>query len=186
VLRGRGHALGTRIAAGMWPVLAAGMPAHRTTDRNLTFAEAFGDRDGARLARALRAAPTPAAHRAAVEAFLRERAPARPDPDAVLAGRIVAALLAQPTAAARVADVAAGAGLSPRALQRLFRRHVGLTPKQVLQRSRLHEAVERVAARDGASRAELALDLGYADQAHFTNAFRAATGRSPARYGRTP
>jgi AraC-like DNA-binding protein len=186
VLWGAGHALGTRIAAGMWPTVAGGMAAHRLTDRNLGFAEAFGAAGGDRLRRALHAAPTPAARRAAVEAFLRERAPAAPDPDALLAGRIVAVLLAEPTATTRVADVAARFGLAPRALQRLFRAHVGLTPKQVLQRSRLHEAVERVVAGDGASRAELALDLGYADQAHFTNAFRAATGRSPGRYGRTP
>jgi AraC-like DNA-binding protein len=187
VLRGAGHALGTRIAAGMWPALARdGRPAHHITDRNLSFDEAFGPADGARLRDALQGAPTPAAHRAAVEAFLRERAPAEPDPDALLAGRIVAALLAEPTATTRAADVAQRFGLSPRALQRLFRAHVGLTPKQVLQRSRLHEAVERVAAGDGASRAELAVELGFADQAHFTNAFRAATGRPPGRYGRTP
>jgi AraC-like DNA-binding protein len=187
VLRGAGHALGTRIRAGMWPALAHGaMPAHRITDRNLGFAQAFGPQDGARLGEALHGARTPAAHRAAVEAFLRERAPAHPDPEALLAGRIVDVLLAEPTATARVADVAQRFGLSQRGLQRLFRAHVGLTPKQVLQRSRLHEAVERVAAGDGPSRAELALDLGYADQAHFTNAFRAATGRSPGRYGRTP
>jgi AraC-like DNA-binding protein len=185
LLRGRGHALGTRITAGMFPAIAHGaMPAHRTTDRNLTLAEAFGPA-AARLAGAMRAAASPAEHRAVVEAFLRARRPADPGPQALLAGRVVDMLLAEPTAPTRVAEVAARFGLSPRALQRLFRHYVGLTPKQVLQRSRLHEAVERVST--GAQpRAELAVELGYADQAHFTNAFRAATGRPPGRYGRAP
>jgi len=184
VLAGRGHANGTRLRAGALPALAAGgLPAHRTTDRRLTLVEAFGP-DGARLGRAL-AGATSAEHRAAVEAFLRERLPgAGPDPQALLAARMVDALLAEP-ATARVGAVAARFGLSPRALQRLFRHYVGLTPKQVLQRSRAHEAVERVAAGDRPP-AELALELGYSDQAHFTNAFRAATGRSPGRYGRGP
>ena len=30
--------------------------------------------------------------------------------------------------------------------------------------------------------AELAYDLGYADQAHFANSFKQATGRPPGRY----
>ncbi|WP_272476596.1 helix-turn-helix domain-containing protein [Baekduia alba] len=184
-LRGRGHALGTRIAAGLFPTIAYdNLEAHRTTDRILTFGEAFGP-DGERLAVRLPDAGAPPAHRALVEDLMRRRAAARPpDPQALLANRVVVAILAEPTVA-RVADVAARHALSPRALQRLFRRYVGLTPKQVLQRSRLHEAVERVTAGDGTG-ADLAFDLGYADQAHFANAFREATGRSPSRYGRGP
>lgn len=183
VLAGRGHARGTRLRAGSlagWAA-ATGLEAWQLTDRRLTLAEVFGP-DGAALAADLPTMTAPE-HRAAVEAFLRARLPA-PDPQAELAATVVDALLAEP-AVTRVAEIADRFGLSPRALQRLFRRHVGLTPKQVLQRSRLHEAVERVAAGDQ-DRAGLALDLGYADQAHFTNAFRAGVGRPPGRYGRTP
>jgi AraC-like DNA-binding protein len=180
VLAGRGHARGTRIRAGAFPGFAGGMQAWRVTDRRATLAEVFGPA-GAALACALPDATGPE-HRTAVEAFLRERLPDRPDPQAELAGRVVDALLAEPTVA-RVADVAERFALSPRALQRLFRRYVGLSPKAVLTRSRLHEAVERVAAGEQ-PRAELALELGYADQAHFTNAFRLGVGRSPGRYGR--
>ncbi|MCW2985109.1 MAG: AraC family transcriptional regulator, partial [Conexibacter sp.] len=174
---------GTRIRAGAFPALAGGLPAHRTTDARLGLHEVFGP-PGARLARELAAGPTATEHRAAVEAFLRERLPdGGPGPQALLASEIVQALLAEPTATTRIADVARRFGLTTRALQRLFRHHVGLTPKQVLTRSRQHEAVERVVA--GAEpAAALALELGYADQAHFTNAFRAATGASPGRYAR--
>jgi AraC-like DNA-binding protein len=81
----------------------------------------------------------------------------------------------------RVEDLCAHAGYSPRTLQRLFREYVGVTPKWVLDRIRLHEAAERMA--DGHHDwAALALDLGFFDQAHFIKAFKAVVGRSPAAY----
>jgi AraC-like DNA-binding protein len=177
-LRDAGYGIGTRIAAGWFPGFAH-MPVWRLTDGARTPEEVFGAA-GADLARAVDGA-TVAEHVAAVEAFLRERLPA-PDPDAELAATIVAHMLEAP-ATARVAEVAQRFGLTPRGLQRLFRHYVGLTPKTVLQRARAQEAAERVAegAEGGAS---LALELGYSDQAHFINDFRAAVGRSPSRYAR--
>jgi AraC-like DNA-binding protein len=177
-LEGRGHALGTRIAAGLFPTIAA-LPAHALTDRTLTFAEAFGP-EGERLESALAAASSAQEHRARVEDFLRGRR--REDERARLANRICVALIDDPRpGAVTVAGVARHHELTVRSLQRLFRDYVGLTPKQVLQRARLHEAVERVAAR-GEGAAELAYDLGYSDQSHFTNSFKQATGRPPGRY----
>lgn len=178
-LQGRGHALGTRIAAGLFPAISD-VPAHALTDRTLSFAEAFGP-DGTRLERALAQARSPEEHRAHVEDFLRARWQGE-DERARLANRVCVAIIddAEPGQTS-VAEVARRHGLTTRALQRLFRDHVGLTPKQVLQRARLHEAVERVAAgRDAA--ADLAYDLGYADQAHFANSFKQATGKPPGRY----
>ncbi len=63
-------------------------------------------------------------------------------------GEIVAlhtAMLTDP-AITRVEDLCALAGCSKRTLQRLFREYVGVTPKWVLQRIRLHEAAERMAS----------------------------------------
>jgi AraC-like DNA-binding protein len=82
----------------------------------------------------------------------------------------------------RVGELAARHGMSPRSLQRLFRRYVGVSPKWVLRRYRLHEAAERIAeGRDG-DWARPALDLGYFDQAHFIRDFKALVGASPAQY----
>ena len=81
----------------------------------------------------------------------------------------------------RVEHLCAHAGYSKRTLQRLFREYVGVTPKWVLDRIRLHEAAERMAD-GGADWASMALDLGYFDQAHFIKAFKAVVGRSPADY----
>lgn len=79
----------------------------------------------------------------------------------------------------RVEQAAATVGLDVRALQRLFRLHVGVTPKWVLRRYRLHEAAERLTTTPTLSLARLAADLGYADQAHFTRDFTATVGRTP-------
>ncbi len=73
------------------------------------------------------------------------------------------------------------AGLSLRTLQRRFRERVGLTPKAVILRFRLIEAAERL-ARGEVSCAQLASELGYADQSHFVRAFKALTGETPEKY----
>lgn len=82
----------------------------------------------------------------------------------------------------RVDDVAERVGLGVRTLQRLFARHVGVTPKWVIRRKRLHEAAERLADPDAPDLAALAADLGYADQAHFIRDFRDLVGVTPAHY----
>jgi AraC-like DNA-binding protein len=120
----------------------------------------------------------------AVEAFLRSR-PVEVDPLVAEVGGFVQALLTDPDVR-RVSEVCSGAGTSTRTLQRLFRNYVGVTPRWVLQRGRLFEAAAQI-ARDvitGGSRgwASLAIDLGYADQAHFSRDFRDAVGQTPARY----
>lgn len=69
-----------------------------------------------------------------------------------------------------------------RTLQRLFRRHVGVGPKWVLQRYRLHEAIEQLADRREVDWSRFAVDHGYFDQAHFIADFRAVVGRSPSQY----
>jgi len=105
----------------------------------------------------------------------------RPDADAVLAGRI-AERVAEERGITRVEHLAHEFGLGARALQRLFREYVGVTPKWVIQRYRLHEAAERAAAGTAQDWAALALDLGYADQAHFIRDFKRLIGRTPRDY----
>jgi AraC-like DNA-binding protein len=70
------------------------------------------------------------------------------------------------------------AGVTPRPLQRLFREFVGVSPKWMIRRFRLQEAALRIERRDG-SLTTIAAELGYADQAHLSRDFRAATGRTP-------
>lgn len=114
--------------------------------------------------------------------FLCRLAPA-PDERAELAGCIVARAAAD-REITRVEHLVRESGIGARALQRLFADYVGVSPKWVIQRYRLHEAAERIAAGAVRDWAALALDLGYADQAHFIRDFRHWVGCSPGEYSR--
>ncbi|MEM9195608.1 MAG: helix-turn-helix transcriptional regulator [Myxococcota bacterium] len=78
-----------------------------------------------------------------------------------------------------VERLAEDSGCTVRALQRLFRKHVGAPPKALLRRVRLQEAAARIDRGEAENLARLAAELGYTDQAHFTRDFRTAVGRSP-------
>ncbi len=78
-------------------------------------------------------------------------------------------------------QVARRAAVSPRALQRLFRRYVGIGPKWVLSRYRLQDAAAAIDDGTVTDLASLAADLGWFDQAHFSRDFREAVGVTPSR-----
>ncbi|MFD0199264.1 MULTISPECIES: helix-turn-helix domain-containing protein [Saccharothrix] len=115
-----------------------------------------------------------------VEAALRRALP-EPDPRARQAADIVDRIVADP-AMTRVDVLAREVGGSVRQLQRLFAEHVGVGPKWVIRRYRLHEVTERMAAGGRIDWAALAADLGYADQPHFVRDFTAMFGETPTRY----
>jgi AraC-like DNA-binding protein len=124
--------------------------------------------------------PSDAARVAATEALL----PGSLDPlsaEARLAVRIAAVAASDPSLG-RAEALAERFGMGLRTLQRLFRQHVGLTPKAVLRRYRLHEVLARADQRpDWAS---VAHALGYFDQAHLIRDVRAELGVTPTHLGR--
>ncbi|MFZ6747080.1 DUF6597 domain-containing transcriptional factor [Undibacterium sp. JH2W] len=81
-----------------------------------------------------------------------------------------------------VEDVMAIAGLDKRSLQRLFQKYVGIGPKWVIQRYRLHEAIAQVQAGKTTSWVDLAQELGYFDQTHFVRDFKQLVGMTPGEY----
>lgn len=97
------------------------------------------------------------------------------------ANRIVALAQAEPSIA-RVSELAVRAQLPVRAIERLFRTHVGVTPKWVVRRYRVHEAAERAARGERVEWSLLAHELGYTDQSHLIRDFKAQIGRTPAQY----
>jgi len=86
----------------------------------------------------------------------------------------------------RVDDLATRCGVSPRSLQRLFQRYVGVSPKWVLRRYRLQDAM--TALDDGYERslADLATELGWYDQSQFARDFTALIGIPPSTYRDRP
>ncbi len=74
-------------------------------------------------------------------------------------------------------------GLSSTRFVHLFRREIGLTPKLFCRIQRFQEASRRIGpCDDSPAWADLALDCGYSDQAHFAREFRAFSGSSPTAY----
>jgi AraC-like DNA-binding protein len=79
-------------------------------------------------------------------------------------------------------DASRASGVGPFHLIRLFQKHVGLTPYAYLTQVRV--AKSRKLLRLGEPVAQVALDVGFADQAHFTKRFKQLTGTTPALYAR--
>ncbi|RKH70132.1 AraC family transcriptional regulator [Corallococcus interemptor] len=119
---------------------------------------------------------------ALAEGFLRAHAPT-PDPNVALVQGLVTRIL-EDRAVTKVEDLLTPGGPGLRTVQRLFSRYVGVNPKWVIQRYRLHEAAERLRETPPPDLARLALELGYFDQAHFIRDFRRIVGRTPAGYAR--
>ena len=180
MLSGRGYAIGTKFLPGGFAGFTDS-PIDELTDRVLDLEEVFGV-DGARLARAAAELEEPSDALEPMYDLLRaHRRPVAPE------ARLVAAAVARMREAppgTLVSEVAAHECVSVRSLQRLFARYVGVSPKWVLQRYRLHEALEQLAGQDRPDWSRLALDLGYFDHAHFIRDFRAVAGRSPTEYER--
>ena len=118
---------------------------------------------------------------AAAYRFLVERMPPHVDPRYERLLEIVAAILTDRTIT-KVEQVAERFATTPKSLQRMFRSFVGLGPKWLIRRYRLHDAAELLAAGGEVSLARLAVELGWSDQAHFTHDFKDAIGLPPAEY----
>ena len=103
-----------------------------------------------------------------------------PMPSDRRAQRIAAALFDEPGSPRTLEEWAAWAGLSPRALSRLFRAETAMSFAQWRRQAQLIHALERLAA--GNSVATVADALGYATPSNFIAMFRACMGDSPGRY----
>jgi AraC-like DNA-binding protein len=115
---------------------------------------------------------------AALERLLLERTPRRA-PDELTAYAV--RRLASTDRDGRVERVASDMGVVQKRLERILKRETGLTPKEMSRTLRflsvLRALRSSIAVPPLLSR--LALDFGYADQAHFNREFKALAGVSP-------
>lgn len=189
-LTGAGAVVGTKLRPGAFRVLLGSADAVRPGVR-VDAASFLGAAAGATGLRAVALAEHGDEHGAAdlVEGLLRQRADAVRTPratrDLERVHATIAALVAGELApGAGVADLAGLTGSTPRSLQRLFAAYVGVSPKWVLQRHRVHLAAELLAADPDQDLAGLATAVGYYDQAHLGTDFLRATGTTPGAYAR--
>ncbi len=177
-LEGSGSVFGVKFRAGGFrPFLGRSVATLR--NRHIAFEEFFGAHASS-LLEELFAASGDSQMAEVVARFLIARLPAE-DPHVDRIAAIVDGIAADPTIVS-VDQVSDRWGISKRTLQRSFSEYVGTTPKWVINRYRLHEALEHLHSGAELDWAQLAADLGYFDQSHFIRDFRAVVGRSPAQY----
>lgn len=174
----RGRVFGVKFRPAAFHAWFGGRSLATIADQRVPIADVFGAA-GTAYARAIRAEPTAAGCRAIAEAFFGPRVPELPPETRAV--RDLVERMAGDQAIVRVDQVAELAGLTPRTLQRRFLARVGVSPKWVVQRYRLHEAAALLAEGQH-SLAEIAAQVGYFDQAHFARDFRAVVGAPPSRY----
>jgi AraC-like DNA-binding protein len=158
--------------------LLFGMPASELAERHTRLDDLWGvDAAGARD-RILEAA-TPEARLVAFEDILAARLPRVRALHPAIAGA-----LEQCDTIERIDGLVEASGYSHRRFIALFRDAVGLTPKRFARVRRFQAALTR-AARDPQARwIDIAIDLGYSDQAHFAREFREFSGLTPEAYRR--
>jgi AraC-like DNA-binding protein len=178
VQEGRGRVFGVKFRPGGFRPFLRG-PVSALTEQTRPLSTLWGT-DADRFARSLEAAGDLADLVAVAERYLRAHWPP-PDPQVETVHRIAEALLRDRTIT-RVDEVCARFGMGPRTLQRLFQQYVGVSPKWMLRRYRLHEAAARLASGNSGTWAEVAAELGYFDQPHFIRDFTRAVGMTPAAY----
>ncbi len=180
VLEGRGSVFGVKLRPGGFRGLL-GRAVATLRGTSLPLDAVFGG-DAATLEARVFDVDTDAARVAILEDLLTHHLPPADD-DALRLADLVEAVATDPTLL-RTDVLAHRAGTTPRGLQRLFHEYVGVTPKWVINRYRLHEALERLDAGEPVSWTSLALDLGYFDQPHFIRDFKAMVGCTPGAYAR--
>ncbi|TWB45479.1 AraC family transcriptional regulator [Nitrospirillum pindoramense] len=194
-LRDAGRVLGIRFRpAGFRALVDA--PLTTLVDRVLPLEAVLGHLTPATAAAAeaaVLAADDDAGMVAVAEPLLRQGLRLRAAPAQVEEVNRLVALIEADREILRVDDLVARSGLGVRTLQRLFADLVGMTPKWVIRRARLHEAAHRLAQEGGGQEGRgedgaaldlttLAQDLGYFDHAHFTQDFKQVIGQSPSAY----
>jgi AraC-like DNA-binding protein len=179
-LEGKGGVFAAKFTPGGFHPFA-GVPISTFTDRIVSLADVFGVAATA-FERDVLNAKEDADRIPIVEDFFRGRA-VQSDDNVQRISQIVYAV-ARDRTILKVEDLVERYELPKRTLQRLFAKYVGVSPKWVIQRYRLHEAAERLATDGDIAQSTLALDIGYSDQAHFVRDFKAVVGTSPASYAK--
>lgn len=178
-IAGSGWVIGTMLQPAAGSTLAGGSVAE-LTDRVVPFAATdLVDR----VVGLVGDDPTDAGRRlAAVTAVEEWLATLHPVDDEGLMVNAIVEYVEGDTGVQRVGQVCDKFAITERTLQRLTARRIGLSPKWLIQRRRLHEAAERLSGDERPALARVAADLGYSDQAHFGRDFRAVTGVTPGEF----
>ncbi|RKH43740.1 AraC family transcriptional regulator [Corallococcus llansteffanensis] len=153
-----------------------GLPMHELSHRVVGLEDLWGP-EARRLVEQLAEAPRWEARFALMDAFLTRRMERGP---AVEAGvQWAVERIHQTGGNLDIATLAHALGHSHKHLIHQFHEHVGLPPRRLARLLRFDRAVQRLKAGGPVRWADLAVELGYFDQAHLNRDFRQFTGGPP-------
>jgi AraC-like DNA-binding protein len=162
---------------GAFPFL--GMPAGELRDTTVSLDEVWGA-GAIELRDQLLEASTPQARFSILEQVLADQLARGFDHHAAV-GFALHRFMAAPQVTT-IAGVSQQIGLSPKRFIQAFRDETGFTPKVFCRIRRFQQALDRMEGRRNVTWANVALDCGYFDQAHFIHDFRAFSGINPSTY----
>ncbi len=181
-LEGTGWVFGIKFKPGAFrPLFGASVA--ELTDTIMPLHELFGP-DGTAYEEMMLSLTNDGEKVACAEQFLAARLP-EPDDQIALINCIVEEVMKNKQIM-KVEDISERFNIGVRTLQRLFNDYVGVPPKWIIKRYRLFEAVDAVNSGPDADWTQMALQLGYFDQAHFIKDFKQMIGRSPGEYRKNP
>jgi AraC-like DNA-binding protein len=152
------------------------LPAGEVRNQHVALADLWGAHAG-ELRERLLAAPTPAAKFHVLETILLDQL-ARP----LARHPAVNFALRHLPRARSLGDLTNQIGLSQRRFIQLFDAQVGLTPKLYARVQRFQQVLRLTQRQTEVDWAEVALQCGYFDQAHFSHDFKAFSGLNPTTY----
>lgn len=177
-LEDAGYVFGVKFLPGaFYPFMQS--PVSSFTDKEISIDRVF-DVDVPVVEKTILSQADRAIQIALMEDFLRERLP-EVDENISLIQQIADAIVTD-RRITKVDDLAKRFHMSKRSLQRLFHDYVGISPKWMIQRYRLHRALEQLAHHEIMDWRKFALELGYFDQSHFIHDFKKLVGKTPADY----
>lgn len=177
-VQGRGTVFGIKFRPGGFAAMF-GIPAHTLCDRVVPASELV-PRDLSEALDVFGPELSLAEWTARTDRLLAASIPA-PDADFELLLEVVRHMLHDRTLL-RVSDVEHRVGVGRRRLQRLFSHYVGVSPKWVLSRYRMHDVVAALDNGYEGLLTDLAAAYGWYDQAHFIREFSALIGTTPSAY----
>lgn len=163
------RSVGAQLLPGAAPLLL-GVPASALAERH-TALDALWGRVADEWRERVASAPTPQERLAVFEALLLARLPRVRGVHPA-----VAAILAELHRGAAVGEAVGRVGMSHRHAIALFESSVGLLPKRYARVRRFQRALDLAARGPAPAWATVALDAGYADQAHLSRDFRELAG----------
>jgi AraC-like DNA-binding protein len=152
-----------------------GIPMSELADQHVSLGALWGRR-GEELHDQLRAAVDPQAAFRILETHLNARIQTP-----LLVHPAVARALASSRLSPRISDIQREVGCSPRHFIALFNSSVGVTPKHYYRIQRFNIVTQCLASNANIVLADLAISVGYSDQAHLTREFREFAGVPPTR-----